>query len=94
MKNEILNYVGAGAGWILTAIQVDEVLKYINLWLSIIITLFSLAMTFYSFYSKIKAKGKIEKEDLEEVKRIVESIREETEDYLKNNCKGESENDD
>lgn len=93
MKNEILNYVGAGACWILTAIQVDEVLKYINLGLSIIITLFSLAMTFYSFYSKIKAKGKIEKEDLEEVKRIVESIREETEDYLKNNCKGENEND-
>lgn len=93
MKNEILNYVGAGACWILTAIQVDEVLKYINLGLSIIITLFSLAMTFYSFYSKIKAKGKVEKEDLEEVKRIVESIREETEDYLKNNCKGENEND-
>ena len=93
MKNEILNYVGAGACWILTAIQVDEVLKYINLGLSIIITLFSLAMTFYSFYSKIKAKGKIEKEELEEVKRIVESIREETEDYLKNNCKGENEND-
>ncbi|HBM69931.1 MAG TPA: hypothetical protein DD377_00730 [Firmicutes bacterium] len=94
MKNEILNYVGAGACWILTAIQVDEVLKYINLGLSIIITLFSLAMTFYSFYSKIKAKGKIEKADMEEAKNDIEKIKEEIEDYLKNNCKGESENDD
>ena len=83
MKNEIINYVSTGLCWILTAIQVDEVLKYVNLGLSILVTLFSVAMTLYGFYAKVKAKGKVEKEDIESAKDDLEKIKEELEGFLK-----------
>ena len=80
MKNDIINYVSSGLCWILTAIQVDEVLKYVNLGLSILVTLFSVAMTLYGFYAKVKAKGKVEKEDLEKIKEELEGFLKEKKD--------------
>ena len=83
MKNDIINYMSSGLCWILTAIQVDEALKYVNLGLSILVTLFSVAMTLYSLYAKIRAKGKVEKKDIESAKADLEKIKEELEGFLK-----------
>lgn len=83
MKNDIINYMSSGLCWVLTAIQVDALLKYVNLGLSIIVTLFSVAMTLYSLYAKVKARGKVEKEDIESAKDDLEKIKEELEGFLK-----------
>lgn len=89
MKNEVINYLNTALVWFLTAVQVDEILKYINLGLSILMTLLSLLYSFYNIYKKMKEKGELDKDEIKEAQSDIEKIKEEIEDYLKSTQKGE-----
>lgn len=77
MKDNLVGYGASGVNWILVAIQNEEVLRYIELILAIISTFVALAYTIWKWYKKAKEDGKITKD---EVKDLVEDIKEVTKD--------------
>ena len=68
MKDNLFNYASAGFTWVLTAMQTDKILSYINVILAIITTLITLAYTIYKWYKKASQDGEITAEELEELK--------------------------
>lgn len=77
MNNDknIFGYIGSGISWILTGLQTNEIFEYINLFLSILISVITLSITIYNVVKKAKENKKIEKEDLEQIKKDVENIQ-------------------
>lgn len=77
MNNDknIFGYIGSGISWILTGLQTNQIFEYINLCLSILISVITLSITIYSVVKKAKENKKIEKEDLEQIKKDVENIQ-------------------
>ena len=68
MKNDNpLNYGMNILGFAFTAVQTDEILKYISLALTIIATIVSIAYTIYKWYNRAKADGHIDKEEVEDL---------------------------
>lgn len=65
MKHDSINYVSAGISWILTAIQFDEVLRYVNLGLSIFLTCLSIGVSLYNIIKSARKTGEIKKEDIQ-----------------------------
>ena len=87
MKDEIINYGSTALSWFLMAIQIDEVLRYINLGLSIFLTLLSIGVSTYNIFKSAKEKGKI---DRDEVNNVVDKVND-----LKDQLNGlEKENED
>lgn len=66
-SNDYLTYVGSVFGTICTALQTDEVLRYIQLGLTILSTLFAIAFTIYKWWKKASEDGKITKEEIEDL---------------------------
>lgn len=66
-SNDYLSYVGSVFGTICTALQTDEVLRYIQLGLTILSTLFAIAFTIYKWWKKASEDGKITKEEIEDL---------------------------
>ena len=64
---EIVSYSANIMGGVFTALQTDEVLRYVQLVLTIIATLFSIAFTIYNWYKKAKKDGKITKDEVEDL---------------------------
>lgn len=77
MNNDknIFGYIGSGISWILTGLQTNAIFEYINLCLSILISVITLSITIYNVVKKAKENKKIEKEDLEQIKKDVENIQ-------------------
>ena len=76
MKDNVLEYLGAGTTWVLTALQTEKLLSYINLILAILTTLITLCYTIYKWYRKAKQDGKITEEEIEELKeQIKENLK-------------------
>ena len=73
MKEKTLNGVCLGVNILATASQADEVLRYIQLALSILSTLIILAFNLYKWWKKAKEDGKIDKEELQEGLNIVQN---------------------
>lgn len=73
MKDELINYGSTALSWFLMAIQVDEILRYINLGLSIFLTLLSIGVSTYNIFKNAKDTGKI---DRDEVDNVVEKVNE------------------
>lgn len=71
MKDSIFGYGPAGITWILTAIQSDKILQYINLILAILATLVSIGYTVWKWWKKAKEDGKITEEEIEELKEEI-----------------------
>ena len=61
-----LGWIGSGINAILAGIQVDEVLRYINISLAIVTTIVTLAYTLYKWYKRAKADGKITADEIRE----------------------------
>ena len=80
----ILEVVGNGTQYILTVAQTNEVFQMVELVLSILTTLFILGINIYAWYKKAKKDGKIDEQEIEELKDIVEKGKEDLE-----NKKGE-----
>ena len=76
---------GNGAQYILTVAQTNEVFQLVELILSILTTLFILGINIYAWYKKSKKDGKIDEEELEELKNIVDDGVNELKDKEKNN---------
>lgn len=68
MRKDILEYIGTGTTWILTALQTEKLLSYVNLILAILTTLITMAYTIWKWYKKASQDGKITEEELEELK--------------------------
>lgn len=62
-SNWFLNLVGA----FFTAVQPDDILRWISLGLTILATIISIAFTVYKWYNKAKADGKITPEEVKEL---------------------------
>ena len=76
MKNEIVNYSATALSWWLMAIQIDDVIRYINLGLSIFLTCLSIGVSIYNIVKGVRETGKI---DRNEVNSIVENVNDFTE---------------
>ena len=76
MKNEIVNYSATALSWWLMAIQIDDVIRYINLGLSIFLTCLSIGVSIYNIVKGVRETGKIDKN---EVDSIVEHVNDFTE---------------
>ena len=61
MKNEIVNYSATALSWWLMAIQIDDVIRYINLGLSIFLTCLSIGVSIYNIVKGVRETGKIDK---------------------------------
>ena len=66
-SSDYLTWIGSVFGTICTALQTDEVLRYIQLGLTILSTLFAIAFTIYKWWKKASQDGKITKEEIEDL---------------------------
>lgn len=66
MKHESTGYLMNGIGVIFSAIQTNEILSYISWAVTVLASVVSLAYTFYKWYKKAKADGKIDADEIEE----------------------------
>ena len=66
MKN-VLEFSGSGILWVFTVLQTDVVLKYINLGLSILISLIILITKITEWYKKAKEDEKISKDEIKDL---------------------------
>lgn len=86
MNKEILGgSIGTALSVVGTAIQVDEVLKYVSLAITIIGGIISMIIIpILNWYKKSKEDGKISKEELEEGIKIIsdgiDSVKDKTQD--------------
>lgn len=71
---ENAGFLGAGASWICTIAQTNEIFQFVMLILSILSTIFTLAYTLYRWYNKAKEDGKITSEEIEELRDDVSQI--------------------
>lgn len=90
MKNEIVNYTATALSWWLMAIQIDDVIRYINLGLSIFLTCLSIGVSIYNIVKGVRETGKIDKN---EVNSIVEHVNDFTE-HIKGEKKDEPKGED
>ena len=63
--------IGTGISAIGTSIQVDEILRYVSLGITILGGLITLITQIIAWYKKAKADGKITKEEIEEGLNII-----------------------
>lgn len=73
---KIIEIIANSGQYVLTAVQPNEVLQIAEFVLSILTTLFILAVNIWSWWKKAKADGKISKEEVEELKEIVNDGKE------------------
>lgn len=88
-NNEITGYAGSGVIAILSALQVDEALKWVNLILAIVTALTTLAFTIWKWYKVAKADGKITIDEIgdlaEKMKTEADKIAEDVNNLKENN---------
>lgn len=85
MKDEVINYASTALSWFLMAIQVDEILRYINLGLSIFLTLLSIGVSTYNIFKNAKANGKIDREEVDNVVNKVNDLKDQLNGLEKEN---------
>ena len=74
-----LEIFGNGTQYILTVAQTNEIFQLVELIISILTTLFILGINIYAWYKKAKKDGKIDEEEIEELKTIVQDGKEQIE---------------
>lgn len=68
MKNdEIVGWIGSGISTVLTVAQTNEVFQLIQIILTSIAVLVSLAYTIWKWYKRAKKDGKIEQDEVDEL---------------------------
>ena len=79
----LLEIIGNSSQYVLTAIQTNEVLQIVELVISILTTLFILGLNILTWWKKAKKDGKIDEEEIEELKNIVEDGKEKIDNIKK-----------
>lgn len=79
LKDEIVMFGGDGLLAVFTAVQVDAILKWISLALTILTTIVTLAFTIYKWYRRAKQDGKIDEEEIEQLIDIVSDAKDKAE---------------
>ena len=72
-----------GLMYIFTLAETNEYFKFVELILSILMTLFIIVVNVVSWYKKAKKDGKIDEEEIEELKNIVEDGKEKIDNIKK-----------
>ena len=73
-SNDYLTWLGSVFGTIGTALQTDEVLRYVSLGITILSTLFSLTYTIWKWWRKAKEDGKIEEKEVDELMDDIHNV--------------------
>lgn len=73
-SNDYLTWLGSVFGTIGTAIQTDEVFRYISLGLTILSTIFSIIYTIWKWWRKSKKDGKITEDEVDELMDDVHDV--------------------
>ena len=89
MKNEIVNYSATALSWWLMAIQIDDVIRYINLGLSIFLTCLSIGVSIYNIVKGVRETGKIDKNEVNSIFEHVNGFTEQMKGEKKDGPKGE-----
>ena len=89
MKNEIVNYSATAISWWLMAIQIDDVIRYINLGLSIFLTCLSIGVSIYNIVKGVRETGKIDKNEVDSIVEHVNDFKEQMKGEKKDEPKGE-----
>lgn len=89
MKNEIVNYSATALSWWLMAIQIDDVIRYINLGLSIFLTCLSIGVSIFNIVKGVRETGKIDKNEVDSIVEHVNDFKEQMEGGKKDGPKGE-----
>lgn len=89
MKNEIVNYSATALSWWLMAIQIDDVIRYINLGLSIFLTCLSIGVSIYNIVKGVRETGKIDKNEVNNIVEHVNDFTEQMKGEKKDESKGE-----
>ena len=89
MKNEIVNYSATAISWWLMAIQIDDVIRYINLGLSIFLTCLSIGVSIYNIVKGVRETGKIDKNEVNSIVEHVNGFTEQMKGEKKDEPKGE-----
>ena len=89
MKNEIVNYSATALSWWLMAIQIDDVIRYINLGLSIFLTCLSIGVSIYNIVKGVRETGKIDKNEVDSIVEHVNDFTEQMKGEKKDEPKGE-----
>ena len=84
----LLEDVGTGGLWFLTATQVEHILRIANLILAIIISLLVLTSRIIDWYKKAKADGKITADEAKEGVEIIKEGAKEIKNHIDNNDHG------
>lgn len=85
MKYDVINGSLIGASVVLTATQVDEVFRWIQLALTVLASIVSLCFTIWNWYKKAKADGKITPDEIADGLKIAQDGVE----NIQNTIKGE-----
>lgn len=89
MKNEIVNYSATALSWWLMAIQIDDVIRYINLGLSIFLTCLSIGVSIYNIVKGVRETGKIDKNEVNNIVEHVNGFTEQMKGEKRDEPKGE-----
>lgn len=89
MKNEIVNYSATALSWWLMAVQIDDVIRYINLGLSIFLTCLSIGVSIYNIVKGVRETGKIDKNEVDSIVEHVNDFTEQMKGEKKDEPKGE-----
>ena len=89
MKNEIVNYSATALSWWLMAVQIDDVIRYINLGLSIFLTCLSIGVSIYNIVKGVRETGKIDKNEVNSIVEHVNGFTEQMKGEKKDESKGE-----
>ena len=71
MKDNLLDILGIGVQAIFTAVQTDEVLRWISFGITILSALITIAYNIYKWWRKSKEDGKISMNEVDELVDIV-----------------------
>lgn len=71
MKDNLLNILGIGVQAIFTAVQSDEILRWISFGITLLSALITIAYNIYKWWRKSKEDGKISMNEVDELVDIV-----------------------
>ena len=80
------DYLCESVAVVTTAIQTEQIFQYISLFLTIIATFISICFSVYSWLKNAQKDGKIDSDEVSELKKIIEDSKKEIE-KLKNGGK-------
>lgn len=82
MKDEVIMYSGDGLLAVFTALQVDEIMKWISLALTILTTVITLAFTIYKWWKKANEDGHVSSDEIQELIDEISKTKQDTEELI------------